>query len=756
MTTAPDDNVVLLPNAMAVNKHLYDLFTPAFVKDFPDAWIEIAYSHPSSGAVNAAETFSAFDLKGASDFAVAKNRAGLNVYVGPALRQGTPGRGSRATDANYLASRYAWVDVDADYNRTIGILRVRGLRPAMIIRTGSIPEPRLQIYFQLAEAVSSLQLRTLNAALHVLLPGSDPVVSPTHVMRLNGTVNYPTAGKTARGRMPEVVGADLATEDLWRGAGPYTERQLLEGAGVSTVPEASGEALEKATGDPWLDFAAAASSRRGRDDDALLALLETSKVPRHWHNSIRDAIATMVGRGWEEAAIRLACAPYCIAGAADRDLTPLIDGAFAKFGKGAPPEEEDGHEPPSAEGGFVPNPGQAAPKVATPDLYECRHHDNSRDFVVRTWLVERFLPETGVGLFSGQWGTGKSYAVLDLAASVMTGTPFAGHPIARRGGVLFIAAEAASEMEPRLRALVEHKLKPQANTPEKAAAMGNLDALPFSWIEQAPNMQNPKDVKKLIATAKAEAEGFFMAQYGLPLALIIVDTMSATGNFKDANDAAEAQRVMGEAAEISRQTGALVLEVDHFGKDIDTGTRGSSVKEGSADAIVALTGVRGTGGALTNTRMALRKSRGSRTGVETPFDLVEVQVDAFGETACIVEWKESQSAEQAAAGPRKGWWSKPLRVFRAALETALAEHSVSFAPYGAGGRFEKAVTGNFVKDEFMASYSVEGRVPGKEKKADAKRKAYGRALEEAQDLRLIGFRETSDEPYLWLLDREDK
>ena len=61
-------------------------------------------------------------------------------------------------------------------------------------------------------------------------------------------------------------------------------------------------------------------SSAGRSDDELRALLETSRVPGKWHNSMRDAIATMIGRGWSDSAIRLACAPYCRDGADDPDL----------------------------------------------------------------------------------------------------------------------------------------------------------------------------------------------------------------------------------------------------------------------------------------------------------------------------------------------------------------------------------------------------------------------------------------------------
>ena len=64
-----------------------------------------------------------------------------------------------------------------------------------------------------------------------------------------------------------------------------------------------------------------------------MTLLEASRMPGKWHNSVRDAIATMIGRGWSDLQIRLACAPYCKGGTNDPDLDDLINRARAKWNK---------------------------------------------------------------------------------------------------------------------------------------------------------------------------------------------------------------------------------------------------------------------------------------------------------------------------------------------------------------------------------------------------------------------------------------
>ena len=68
--------------------------------------------------------------------------------------------------------------------------------------------------------------------------------------------------------------------------------------------------------------------------------------------------------------------------------------------------------------------------------------------------------------------------------------------------------------------------------------------------------------------------------------------MSAAAGFDDENSAAETQKIMNVLASLARETRTLVLVIDHYGKVIDTGVRGSSAKSAAADAILACLGDR--------------------------------------------------------------------------------------------------------------------------------------------------------------------
>jgi hypothetical protein len=89
------------------------------------------------------------------------------------------------------------------------------------------------------------------------------------------------------------------------------------------------------------------------------------------------------------------------------------------------------------------------------------------------WLVKSILPETGIGILSGQWGSYKTTTALDLSVSAMTGLPFAGqYKVKRKGAVLYFAMEGSGTLQTRLAAI--------------AKARGAPNQLPFAWRGDCP------------------------------------------------------------------------------------------------------------------------------------------------------------------------------------------------------------------------------------------------------------------------------
>jgi hypothetical protein len=307
------------------------------------------------------------------------------------------------------------------------------------------------------------------------------------------------------------------------------------------------------------------------------------------------------------------------------------------------------------------------------------------------YLVSNMLPEDGVALIGGQYLLGKTFLGADLSAAVMTGGEFAGEPVMRKGAILWFAAEGEKEIEGRVRAAVENKFGGSGPQPFARQAGG------------VPLLTDQDALEKLKAHAQ-EAAKHSMEKFGLPLALIVIDTVSAAAGFTDENSASETQKVMTTLRELSRATGALVLPIDHYGKQTDTGIRGSSAKSAAADAILACLGERDNEGNVSNHRLALTKLRTGPTGRVIPFELRQTETE-FGVT-CIVEWR--LAAVEAAPVEKTKGWPKSLLIFKRALLNALTDFGKKMRPF-ADNLEVLVVDREKVRAEFMRAYPADSR-----------------------------------------------
>jgi hypothetical protein len=382
-----------------------------------------------------------------------------------------------------------------------------------------------------------------------------------------------------------------------------------------------------------------------------------------------------------------------------------------------------------------------------PDLPPMYRHGDPDPRPLKSWLVKRLMSTTGVGLLSGQSGTGKTFLALELASSVMTGQPFMGLMIKRQCGVLFLAAEGADEVRPRLEALVQEKC-------------GGMPRAPFHWYEIVPVMLQPNATDKLIAMGRAAHESL-MAEFGLPLGLVIVDTVAAAAGYNSIgaeNDNAIAQALMNVMRAVGQALDCFVLGVDHFGKQLETGTRGSSAKEASADLVLACLGEREVGGRVLNTRLAVRKNRGGPQGLEVPFTLREVETseeDEDGEsiTTRVVDWQTGPTTA-ASSSPKDPWRQSrqhsqrvvALRLKRA-LMSVLAEHGVDLA-IAPNGPIVRMVDQEIAREKFYDKTRAPDGTP--EQKAWFRQKQFRRAVDWAEEHELIESQEHGEITYLWL------
>ena len=359
----------------------------------------------------------------------------------------------------------------------------------------------------------------------------------------------------------------------------------------------------------------------------------------------------------------------------------------------------------------------------------CFHSDT--EAAPTPWLIKNILPKTGAGLISGQWGSYKTTLALDIAVSVMTGAPFASrYPVKRQGAVAYFAAEGSAGLTSRLTAI--------------ARECGITGALPFAYRSDCPALTADDAAGKIVAAVKEVG-----AHYNAEVTVVFVDTViSAAGYAKtgDDNDTAAAQRVMSTLTAASKGAGALVLGLDHFGKVTETGTRGSSAKEGNADVVLALLADRELSGTVANTRLAIRKQRDGAAGMEIPFTpkTIEVGTDPDGDaiTRVVIDWATSPPQAEDKR------WVKSLQLLRRVLMAILADAGEEVCPF-ADGPVVRACDLSLVRAEFDKQYIAEGT---DRQKADARRKAFQRAVKDAQAKELVATREMNGRQLAWLVN----
>jgi AAA domain len=392
---------------------------------------------------------------------------------------------------------------------------------------------------------------------------------------------------------------------------------------------------------------------------------------------------------------------------------------------------------PSPSQGDDPQPlPKPSPATAPPRRSRVRRHRDGNSSEPRH-LIKNVVPETGVGLLSGQFGTFKTFVSINLCMSAIAGHPFAGeYRVKRIGGILYIATEGQAHLERRIDAA--------------AVNCGEDRPLPIYQLTEVPHLLDPKGLAQIIADA-LEAAGRMKLEFSVDLVLIIIDTVSGAAGYakaNDENDAAVTGRVMAAMKTISDATGAFVLGVDHFGKNVEVGTRGSSNKEAPAETVLALLADKSLSGEVVNTRLALRKVRDSAAGREIPFatKVVHQGEDEDGDqiTTLVVDWKAPPPQ------PTGKEWSKSLQLLRRILMTMLADAGTDMTPF-ADGPVVRAVDVELVRTEFSKQYLAEGT---SRQKAAARRMAFNRAVKDAHGKGLVATREVEGVQLIWLAKTE--
>lgn len=243
------------------------------------------------------------------------------------------------------------------------------------------------------------------------------------------------------------------------------------------------------------------------------------------------------------------------------------------------------------------------------------------------WWIKGVLPKAQLAVVYGASGSGKSFAVLDMAFAIARGAAWRDKRV-RQGRVAYIAAEGADGFRKRLAAYAQH------NELE-------LQGVPLMVLGTAPNLRDPKDSAAVAAAVNA----------GGGADLIVVDTFAQVTPGGNENASEDVGQALAHAKRIAEATGAMVLLVHHAGKDAARGARGWSGLRAAADAEIEV--VRTDNGSR---YMRLSKSKDGEDGAEWGFELVQVVLgmdeDGDAVTSCVV--REAEVNKAKAAGRKLG------------------------------------------------------------------------------------------------------
>lgn len=193
------------------------------------------------------------------------------------------------------------------------------------------------------------------------------------------------------------------------------------------------------------------------------------------------------------------------------------------------------------------------------ELVQARAALNSREPLV--WTVKGLIPSDSLGVFIGAPKSFKSYAALDLACRVATGTPYHGRKTVQ-GPVVYMVGEGQAATLDRLDAW------------SRKNDVAITSDTPLYVSGGAVNMHDPNSIKTVANV---------IDQLETPPALVIIDTL-ARHYGKDENSTEDMNAFANTVDTVVRaRYGAAVVLVHHTGHDNKQRGRGSSVLLGALD-----------------------------------------------------------------------------------------------------------------------------------------------------------------------------
>ena len=368
--------------------------------------------------------FNTSQIDEAIRYATDTNSQKYNVYVtvNP-ISSRTNGRAGR--DEDVIASFYCFCDCDTtdsveNYNKML-----KDCKGNFGVYTGMKPK-RGHIYYELDKPITDMELwSSMQRAIANHLQ-SDPVVNnPSRIMRLAGTVNYPTPKKIEKGRIEELaeyrtMRSDIKTVEGLQKAFRYNSNQQFH-INLDDL-----------------------SQREKLDIEQTIAKI---KAGNDWHDNMIRVVASLVAKGRADHEIHAVLSDITLSGYTSADTIKEIDVAI----RGA------------REKGFTGVDKSAKIQEAFNDTSDSKDMFRRweltdpltiprREFLYGNHYIKDYLSMT-----VAPGGVGKSTLVLTEVLAMVTGKPLLGvEPSKKCNALYFNAEDPLDEVKRRVIAVCQY------------------------------------------------------------------------------------------------------------------------------------------------------------------------------------------------------------------------------------------------------------------------------------------------------------
>ncbi len=256
------------------------------------------------------QKFSYKKIPDAVEFAKGMNEQKYNVYT--TVNPINPNVEKNARDENVSLAFFSFADAD-DLAGVEALKKFcESQKPDFVVITGNTPHLRAHTYWRLDQPCADMEVwRETQQRLASNFKTDPSVINPSRIMRVPGTISYPSGKKRAQGYIDELVVLSINPKPI-----PFAD--------ISSW----SNFLQKPARSETIDI------DLGKNSLDLNALKEAILSGQNWHDNMLRLVGRLVADGSSKEEILGLAAEFTLAGYSEQqtrnELAPMIDGALAK------------------------------------------------------------------------------------------------------------------------------------------------------------------------------------------------------------------------------------------------------------------------------------------------------------------------------------------------------------------------------------------------------------------------------------------